>query len=273
MLSISDSDFHKLVQFIHTNYGIDLSKKRSLISGRLSGYLATLGYHDFHDYVSHILTTQKRSDVEEMLNRLTTNYTYFMREENHFTYFRDVILPWMKQQHQKDRVLSIWSAGCSSGQEPYTISMILKEFFGSEASLWDTRVLATDISQKALDAARKGIYEEEALQKLPASWRSKYFVRSPHSGTCEVSQTLRSNVIFRTFNLMEPIRFRLKFDVIFCRNVMIYFDQSTKDALTERFFHATRPGGYLLIGHSESLNKITTPYSYCMPAVYRRKER
>ena len=219
-----------------------------------------------------LLTKKKASDVEEMLNRLTTNYTYFMREETHFTYFKEVILPWMRQVHQKDHILSIWSAGCSSGEEPYTISMFLKEFFGKEASMWDTRILATDISQKALMAAKEGVYNAEALQALPASWRTKYFVPASSPGSYEVSQALRSNVIFRTFNLMDPIQFRLKFDVIFCRNVMIYFDQATKDALAGRFWNATRPGGYLLIGHSESLNRATCSYRYCMPTVYRREE-
>lgn len=273
MLSISDNDFHRLVNFVKTSYGIDLSKKKSLISGRLSGYLYALGYDNFHDYVNHLLTDQVPSDIEEMLNRLTTNYTYFLREEEHFNYFRNTILPWLKKIHSGDRVLSIWSAGCSSGQEPYTISMILKDYFGREAPLWDTRVLATDISQKVLSTAKEGIYDGESLQNLPASWKQKYFTPSSIPGMFQVSKQLRSNVIFRTFNLMDPIHFRLKFDVIFCRNVMIYFEQATKDALAERFYKATRPGGYLLIGHSESLNKTSTSYSYIMPAVYQRKEQ
>ena len=273
MLTINDNDFHRLVSFIKTNYGIDLSKKRPLISGRLSGYLYSLGYDDFHDYVDHLLSARIPADIEEMLNRLTTNYTYFLREEEHFKFFRDTILPWLKLIHSRDRVLSIWSAGCSSGQEPYTISMILKEFFGKEASLWDTRVLATDISQKVLAAAKEGIYDEESLQNLPPSWKNNYFTPSSHPGMWQVKDSLRSNVIFKTFNLMDPIRFRIKFDVIFCRNVMIYFNQATKEALTERFYQATNPGGYLLIGHSESLNRMSTSYSYVMPAIYRRKEQ
>ena len=130
--------------------------------------------------------------------------------------------------------------------------------------------LATDISQNALTAAQNAQYDEESLSKLPPLWKSKYFDRTVEPGIWTVKQNLKSNVIFRTFNLMDPIRFQLKFDVIFCRNVMIYFDQATKNGLIERFYNATAPGGYLLIGHSESLNKTTTRYNYIMPATYRK---
>lgn len=149
--------------------------------------------------------------------------------------------------------------------------MILKEYFGSKAGNWDTRVLATDISQNALKAAASGIYDEESLSAIPSAWKQKYFKRTNEAGVYQVADVLKNNVIFRTFNLMDPIRFKLKFDVIFCRNVMIYFDQQTKDALVQRFFNATVPGGYLFIGHSESLNKATTPYKYLMPSAYRKE--
>ena len=271
MFQISDSDFQRIVTFIKQGYGIDLSRKRPLIEGRLSGYIYSLGYSDFHTYAEDLFSKKNAKDIEEMLNRLTTNYTYFLREENHFDYFRNTVLPWLEHCHKHDRSLSIWSAGCSTGQEPYTLSILLKEYFGSKADKWDTRILATDISQKVLGVAQKGVYDEESLQKLPPSWLSKYFRKSATEGMYEVAPSLRSNVIFRTFNLMEPITFRRKFDVIFCRNVMIYFDQPTKDALVNRFYDYTVPGGYLFIGHSESLNKAATSYEYLLPATYRKK--
>lgn len=270
MLEIADKDFQRLIAFVKTNYGIDLSQKRQLIMGRLSGTVLSMGFSSFTEYVDYIMSGNHSADTDILLNKLTTNYTYFMREESHFEYFRNTILPWLEST-KKNRVLSIWSAGCSSGQEPYTLSMILKEYFGSKSSMWDTRILATDISQNVLGTAQEGIYDAESLSKLPDSWRKKYFRTSSKPGMYEVSPELRNNVIFKTFNLMDPIRFKLKFDVIFCRNVMIYFDQNTKDALVNRFFDATVPGGYLLIGHSESLNKATTPYGYLMPALYRRQ--
>lgn len=269
MLIINENDFQVLVSFVKKNYGIDLSKKKQLITGRLSNTILSMGFSSFHDYVNHLVKNKKPEDIELMLNKLTTNYTFFMREKTHFDYLSEVILPYLVSVKQ-DRVLSIWSAGCSSGEEPYTISMVLKEFFGSKSSMWDTRVLATDISPNMLSAASQAVYEESSLKDLPAGWKEKYFRSAGQRGVYTVSPEIRSNVIFRTFNLMDPIRFRLKFDIIFCRNVMIYFDQPTKDALVNRFYNATNPGGYLLIGHSEGLNKDTTPYTYLKPATYRK---
>ena len=241
--TISDADFHRLVQFIQQNYGIDLSKKRQLISSRLSHSLRELGYKDFRTFLEHLFSTRDPADLELVLNKLTTNYTFFLREQDHFAYFQDKILPELSAKHQRDQVLSIWSAGCSSGEEPYTLSICLKEFFGTRASQWDTRVLATDISQQALSKAMAGVYQPPA--DMPDAW-------------------------LRSFNLMEPIRFRLKFDVIFCRNVMIYFDQPTRDALVRRFYDAMNPGAYLFISHSESLNQNPL-FQTVAPAVYRKK--
>ncbi len=270
MLTIQDKDFERLVHFVKQNYGIDLSKKRQLITGRLSNTILTLGFQSFEDYVDHLIKNKDKKDIEVMLNKLTTNYTYFMREEAHFQFFTDTILPYLVEK-KKDRVLSIWSAGCSSGEEPYTISMILMDYLGTKASLWDTRVLATDISQNALRAAQNAVYDESSLKDVSKVWKTKYFRRTKERGVYTVAPEIKSNVIFRTFNLMDPIKFKIKFDVIFCRNVMIYFDQATKQSLVNRFYQATNPGGYLLIGHSESLNKETTPYKYLKPAIYRKE--
>ena len=140
MLTLTDEDFHRLYTYIKKNYGIDLGKKRQLIVSRLSNMLTANGYTSFKPYVDEIISGQNRDMVTSMLNKLTTNYTYFMREEAHFNYLKDTVLPNLARAHERDRVLSIWSAGCSSGEEPYTISMYLKEFFGSQASCWDTRV-------------------------------------------------------------------------------------------------------------------------------------
>ena len=269
MMQLSDQDFKRLVTFIKSNYGINLEQKRQLIVGRLSNTLISMGDNSFQDYIDHILTKKDPKEIELMLNKLTTNYTYFYREGDHFDYFRDTVLPYLEET-KKDRVLSIWSAGCSFGQEPYTLSMILKEYFGRKVPQWDTRVLATDISQNALKAAMQGVYDEESLSALPVGWKQKYFKKTTEPGVFQVSDTLKNNVIFKTFNLMDPIRFKLKFDVIFCRNVMIYFDQPTKEALVQRFYDATVPGGYLFIGHSEGLNRSVTPYKYLMPAAYRK---
>lgn len=265
---ISDTDFQQLVQFMHRNYGIDLSKKRQLISSRLSNSLKERNYKDFHSFVDRLLTVRDSADIELVLNKLTTNYTFFLREKDHFTYLRNHILPELARKHQQNRSLSIWSAGCSSGEEPYTLSIYLKEFFGAQAANWDTRILATDISQQALKKAQQACYQMPA--DMPDEWVKKYFRHNPATDLYEVTPALKSNVIFRTFNLMDPIRFRTKFDIIFCRNVMIYFDQPTRDALVKRFYDAMNPGGYFFISHSESLNQNPL-FQPVVPAVYRKR--
>lgn len=267
-MTITDNDFNRLVSFIHTNYGIDLRQKRQLITGRLSTALKQKGYKSFSDFVNHLLQTKDEAEVTLLLDKLTTNYTFFMREEDHLNYFRNTIIPDIVSRHQKDKTLAIWSAGCSSGEEPYNITMYLFDYLGPQAQNWDTRILATDISNRAMTLARKGVYE--LPDTVPAEWRKKYFIKQPGSATTyAVTPAVKNNVIFQTFNLMDPIRFRRKFDVIFCRNVMIYFDQPTKDALVERFYNATVPGGYLLISKSENLG-ASCPYKRLIPSTFQK---
>lgn len=268
MLKLKDEDFLKLVNYIQANYGINLSTKKIMIESRLSQTILNLGYKDFDTYVHHILHTSSKSDIEIMLNKLTTNYTYFMREFEHFEYFKNVILPDL-EKNKKNKVLSIWSAGCSSGEEPYTLSIIMKDYFGKNAHLWDTKILATDISQKVLNAAKMGIYDEESISSIPHHWKNNYFKKLPN-GSYSVVDEIKENVVFREFNLMDPIKFKLKFDVIFCRNVMIYFDQETKNQLVLKFYEATNPSGHLIIGKAESLNKQITKYKYVQLATYKK---
>lgn len=267
-LTISDQDFQRLVKFIQDNYGIDLSKKKTLITTRLSHTLKAKGYTSLDPFLERLFSKKDPAGLELVLNKLTTNYTYFLREKEHFTYFQNTILPELTQRHERDRVLAIWSAGCSSGEEPYTLSIYLKEFFSKKPGNWDTRVLATDISQQAMAKARAGLYQVPA--DMPIDWLDRYFVRDSKSGLYQVSPVIRNNVIFRPFNLMDPIHFRLKFDVIFCRNVMIYFNQATRDALVRRFWEAMQPGAYLFISHSESLGQNPL-FRLVAPSVYQKK--
>lgn len=269
MKEISRKDFIKLTDFVKANYGIDLTKKEQLITSRLQSTVNEARFGNFEKYVDYITSSAAESDIDLMLNKLTTNYTYFYREENHFDFFKKVILPYLEQTN-KNKSLSIWSAGCSSGEEPYTISMILKDYFGKRSN-WDTRVLATDISQNVLTKAQTATYEEESLKNMPGNWKGEYFTKDPATGLYRVSKEIKDNVIFRTFNLMDPIKFKQKFDVIFCRNVMIYFDQHTKDQLINRFYDYTNQGGYLLIGHSESVNREKSKYKYVTTATYRKQ--
>ena len=216
-----------------------------------------------------LVSSRRPEMVTDMLNKLTTNYTYFMREEDHFNYLYQTVLPDLAKKHAHDKVLSIWSAGCSSGEEPYTISMYLKDFFGSQASAWDTRILATDISQSILDTAQHPSYHEESLARVPSSWKHKYFVKNG-SGSYTIAPVIRENVIFRPFNLMDSIQFKRPFDIIFCRNVMIYFDRISREKLIKQLERCLSPGGYLLVGHAELLSREETRLEAVFPAVYKK---
>ena len=265
-MSISDADFKRMVNFIQSSYGIDLSQKKQLITSRLSPALKKLGYGTFAEFVNHLLDKKENDEVTLVLNKLTTNYTFFMREKEHLDLFCQKIIPDIVQRHQRDKTLAIWSAGCSTGEEPYNITMFLFDYLGAQASQWDTRLLATDISNRAMTAAKKGVYE--LPDTIPPEWKKKYFVPQP-GGQYQVAPKVRDNVIYQPFNLMDPIKFRRKFDVIFCRNVMIYFDQPTKDALVRRFYDATAPGGYLLISKSENLS-ANMPYRRLAPSTFQK---
>lgn len=265
-MAISDADFRRMVNFIQSSYGIDLSQKKQLITGRLSPAIRKLGYPSFSDFVNHVLEKKEESEITLIINKLTTNYTFFMREKEHLDYFCNHIIPDLVKRHQRDKCFSIWSAGCSSGEEPYNISMFLFDYLGPQAGQWDTRILATDISAQALASAKRGTYS--LPDTIPADWKRKYFTANS-DGTHTVSAAVKNNVIFQSFNLMDPIKFRRKFDVIFCRNVMIYFDQPTKDALVRRFYDATVPGGYLLISASENLGQ-NTPYRRLATATFQK---
>ena len=266
-LTLSEADFKRLAQFMQSTFGIDLSKKRQLIASRLSAPIQQRGYHSFTEFIDHLLKTRDPDELTLVQDKLTTNYTYFMREEEHFTFFSQTILPEIVKRHQRDKVLAIWSAGCSSGEEPYNISMCIMDYLGPQAAQWDTRVLATDISHKALAKARQGL--SELPDTIPPAWKRNYFRPTSAPGVYQVAPKIRDNVIFQVFNLMDPIRFKLKFDVIFCRNVMIYFDQPTKDALVRRFYDATVPGGYLLISFSENLSP-NAPYRRLRPSTFQK---
>ncbi len=267
LMSITDSDFKRLVTFVQTKYGIDLHQKRQLITSRLGGTVRRMGFKDFRGYVDYLLDKGTADDVNVLLGKLTTNYTYFQRETGAFDFFTGTILPQMTQKHARDKSLAIWSAGCSSGEEPYNITMYLFDYLGAQAGSWDTRILATDLSMDALAKAKKGVYD--LPDSVPKRWKMEYF--KPAGGNhFEVAPRVRSNVIFQQFNLMDPIRFKRKFDVIFCRNVMIYFDQPTKDALVRRFYEATNPGGYLLISLSENLPP-NTPYTRVATSIFQKR--
>jgi chemotaxis protein methyltransferase CheR len=271
MFTITDKEFKQLAQYIKNNYGIHLKEeKKTLVTGRLHNVLIESNCKNFTEYFNLLQADENGKEIKKLINKITTNHTFFMREVDHFYYFRDKILPYLERT-VRDRDLRIWSAGCSSGEEPSTLAMIIDDYFGKEKAMWDTKILATDISDRVLEKAKAGQYSNEEIASLPLNFRTNYF-RKINSENSILTEKIRNEIIYRKFNLMDKtLPFKKKFQVIFCRNVMIYFDNNTKAELINKFYEFTEPGGYLFIGHSESLNRESTKYKYVLPSVYRKE--
>lgn len=271
MVNITDREYVLLTDYIYENYGIKLGNgKKSLVVGRLQNVLLQKKFSSFSEYYDYVVSDKTGDAVATLVDKITTNHTFFMRESEHFYYFRDKVLPRLASTI-KNKDLRIWSAGCSTGEEAYTLAMIMQDYFGADKPQWDTRVLATDISSKVLETAKKGEYLSKGIEEFPLYWRTNYFKKIDDDKSI-VTNRIRNEVIFRSFNLMNSsFPFKKKFNVIFCRNVMIYFDTQTKNELVERFYDFMEPGGFLFIGHSESINRDETRFKYVMPAVYRKE--
>lgn len=269
IVRMTDKEFVELTTFVKSKYGIDLTKKRVLIESRLSHELHQRGITSFQQYLDMVKSDQSGSEMTTMLNKLTTNLSFFMREKEHFDFLTSTVLPYFEKTRRNNE-FRIWSAGCSSGQEAYNIAMVIDQYFGARKGRWDTTILATDISMRVLSKAKQGIYTESELSGLPATWRNKYVTPLP-DGNFQICERMRKEVVFRPGNLMEPFHFKRPFDLIFCRNVMIYFDAPTKESIINKFYDWTSPGGYFFIGHSEGVG-ANTRYHYVLPAIYQRRD-
>lgn len=270
MITITDKEFEQLSTYIKANYGIYLKpEKTTLVIGRLQNVLILNGFKSFSEYYDYLIRDKTGMAVSTLLDKITTNHTFFMREADHFTYFKDTVLPYIIS-NTTERDLRIWCAGCSSGEEPYTLAMIIDEVLGKEKLFWDAKILATDISTKVLEEAKRGVYSNKEIETLPSKWKLAYTSKIDSENSVMIDR-IRNEVIFRKFNLMENVfPFKKQFHVIFCRNVMIYFDEKTKNTLVNKYYDLLKPGGYLFIGHSESLNREATRFRYLQPAVYRK---
>lgn len=275
LMAITDQEFDKLRRLIHAKFGIHLTdQKRSLLIGRLQKLLRQTGFATFAEYYEHLINESSEQGLSDLVDRISTNHTYFNRENQHFTYFAEHALPEIvrRLEARKQRDLRIWCAGCSSGEEAYMLLMLMHEHLGTEYRKWNAGILATDISSRVLTIARQGIYPPDRISAVPEKLRRKYLQRTP-DGNWQFTSTLRQEATFRRFNLMnERFPFKAPFQIIFCRNVMIYFDRPTRDGLVRRFHDHTEPGGYLFIGHSESLGQRNGLFNYIMPATYRRPQ-
>jgi len=207
---------------------------------------------------------------KELVNILTTNHTFFMRESEHLDYLRQVVLPQIKVQEARKKDLCIWCGASSTGQEPYMLAMLLKDYFGLEHSQWDTKVLATDISTEVLRHASAGIYDKEQIEPLPDTWKRRFLKAMDGGERYEIAKEIKDEVLFRQFNLMDPFPFKRKMHIVFLRNVMIYFDKPTKQELIRKVYEVMEPGGYLFIGRTETIDRSDVPFQLIQPSIFRK---
>jgi len=266
---VSPEQFQQIRALAYKTFGLDLKQgKEALVSARLQKRVSALGLGTIGEYLRILGADRTGAELTRLIDALTTNFTSFQREPQHFDLLRRQILPEIATSSVR---AGIWSAGCSTGEEPYTILMHAAEALG-EQNLAKLRLLATDISTQALEKAKAAVYPADRLSSIPEAWRKKYLQKGvgAREGQFRVRKELAARVEFRRLNLMEPFEDAGTFRVIFCRNVMIYFDKPTQERLVSRFAGRLEPLGWLFIGHSEGLMGIRNELEYVMPAVYRR---
>ena len=274
LMKISDNEFELIRSLVYNQFGISLTdQKKSLVVGRLQSLLKQKHCSTFMEYYKLLTEDKTNKSLSDLINRISTNHTFFFREKDHFELLESTILPkivnMLREKNQTD--LRIWCAACSSGEEAYCIQMTIMNYFKNDYGLWDAGLLATDISAKALEIGKTGVYPAERVTDIPKHFQNAYFSKRA-DGSFVANDRIRKEITFRRFNLMnEKFPFSKPFQIIFCRNVMIYFDQETRTSLVKRFCDALVPGGYLLIGHSESIQKTSDLFDYVFPSVYQKK--
>jgi len=270
--AFGEEDFEALRALVKKLTGINLSdQKRELVYGRLARRLRALRLRSFAEY-RDLLASDRGREIAELCNAITTNLTSFFREAHHFEYLRDQVLTPMAANRSGVRRLRIWSAGCSTGEEAYSLAITVLETLPDLRS-WDVKILATDIDSEVLSRAQRGVYVADRIRTLSLQRLSRFFVQrhTPRDGLCyEVTPELAALVTFKQFNLMHPLPMKGPFDIIFCRNVVIYFDKDTQRELFTRVALLQRPGNLLFLGHSESLFKVSDAYTPIGKTVYRR---
>jgi len=269
--SMADDQFDFLAKLVHDRTGIMVRpEKRQMLCSRLDKRLRALGLGDFAAYCDYLESDLGPVEIAELVNAITTNLTHFFREKHHFEQLAKHALPAamksLEARHSKR--LRIWSAGCSTGQEPYSIAMTL---LGQAAGIqsWDARILATDVDSNVIDHAAAGRYAADQADGVPETYR-KRFTRRQRDGALEMTDDLRRSITFKQLNLMEPWPISGPFEIIFCRNVVIYFDKPTQATLFDRFASLMPVGGWLYIGHSESLFKVTERFRLIGGTIYQK---
>lgn len=278
VVEIKDREFELLRKLVYERSGIKLNEgKKSLVQGRLNKLLKANGFNSFRQYYDHITDDRTGEALTGMLDAISTNLTSFFREERHFDYLNSSYLPNLIEQrkHEGRHSIRVWSAGCSSGEEPYSLAITLLDHIDNPTQ-WDVSLLATDISTKMLKTAIEGVYDKDRVGKLPFGVAHQSFdkIYDNASGkeSFRVKPAVKQIIKFRHFNLMEPFSFKRQFDIIFCRNVMIYFDKQTQQSLVDKYCQNLVVGGLLFVGHSESLTGIKHSFRYVEPTIYQKTQ-
>ena len=272
---LSKEDFEKLSTYIYTNFGIKMPKEKIImLQSRLQKRLKALKMNSFNDYIDYVFS--KRGQIEEVINMIdevSTNKTDFFREPAHFDFLNDIILPELFEPKIKYRKVKIWSAGCSTGEEVYTLGIVLSEAKRTYINL-DFDIVGTDISNKVLKNAAQGIYKEDRIFNIPVDLKKKYFLRSKDSVAklVRVVPQIRSHTRFGRLNFMDnAYNVNETFDIVFCRNVLIYFDRDTQEKVINKLCRHLNPGGFFFLGHSESITNLNVPLTQIKPTFFRRK--
>lgn len=270
---MDDRIFERFSEFIKTELGIKMpASKKTLLEARLQKRLRELCIGSHEEYCDYLFSPQgMEEELVNLVDVVTTNTTDFFREPRHFALLLEMVLPKLFSRLGAGRRLNLWSAGCSSGEEPYTLAMVLNEFARQNTG-FAFKILATDISTQVLRMAVRAVYPESKIEPIPEEYRKRYLLRSKDRTRrlVRIGPEARSHVRFRRLNFMEDFSFDDQLDIIFCRNVVIYFDRQTQEKLFSRFCRKLLPGGYLFIGHSESLTGMDLPLEPVAPTVYKR---
>ena len=264
---MTDRNFSDICKFAYNHTGIKLSDhKKNMIYGRLARRLRKLNMDNFDDYCQ-LIKSENVAELPEFINAITTNLTSFFREQHHFTYLSDTIIPELCQRNKHNRRIRIWSAGCSTGQEPYSLAMVLSKDL--RIKNWDVKILATDLDSNVLETGKNGIYSLESIESIPQKYQNSAVVNKK-SEKIKIKDSVARYITFKQLNLMSDWPMRGKFDVIFCRNVVIYFDIDVQRQLFSRYFNIINDNGYLIIGHSESLHNVSRDFKNLGKTVYQK---
>lgn len=274
--TLSENEFRKIASYIEKNVGIKMPpEKRLMMQSRLASRLKALHLDSYKQYIDYVFSGKdaNNNEIIMMIDAMTTNLTEFFREPQHFEFMRNVVLPGYAQQGRGK--IKLWSAGCSTGQEPYTLSMVMSEYIRQNplSSIRDYSVLATDISTKVLDKAASAIYPMDAVKGIPKQTMHQYFLKGkdPKNPSVRLKQEIRDRVNFMRLNFMDDdYGFRDTLQIIFCRNVLIYFDKTNQERVINQFLRYLEPGGYLFLGHSETIFGMTLPFRTVAPTVFQR---